>query len=64
MGKFDKQLKYSIRKVSVGAASVVIVLYTLPWGQVWYTLKRILLLMEGQVTLVRLQNRRQANLTV
>lgn len=24
MGKFDKQLKYSIRKVSVGAASVVI----------------------------------------
>ena len=24
MGKFDKQLKYSIRKVSIGAASVVI----------------------------------------
>ena len=32
MGKFDKQLKYSIRKVSVGAASVVIGAFYLAMG--------------------------------
>lgn len=32
MGKFDKQLKYSIRKVSVGAASVVIGAFYLTMG--------------------------------
>ena len=32
MGKFDKQLKYSIRKVSVGAASVIIGAFYLAMG--------------------------------
>ena len=32
MGKFDKQLKYSIRKVSIGAASVVIGAFYLAMG--------------------------------
>ena len=32
MGKFDKQLKYSIRKVSVGAASVAIGAFYLAMG--------------------------------